>query len=223
MDYGPNGESSILPEGSKELLYTAYDRHNVVYHIDDGKWGEDSRSDLIPFDGKWGEDSRSDLIPFDSLTECEWGGYDELDQIYDQYFLENNPDEWRNGVFHYGVVIFQSSLVKGNMFGSNRYQISANGMEEKLDTLPWLERDTVFASAYMHEMGHTLSFWPIPGHNRQAYYPWQIGWWLSLPYKSCMNYAYMYTTVDYSDGSRSLNDYDDWERMDLRSFQRDFQ
>jgi hypothetical protein len=207
MDYGPNGESSIFPEGAKELLYTAYDRQNVVYHIDDGKWGKDSRSDLIPFD---------------SLTECEWREYDELDQIYDQYFINNNPDEWRKGVFHYGVVIFQSSLVKGNMFGSNRYQISANGMEEKLKTYPWLTKDVVYASAYMHEMGHTLSFNPIPGHSRDSYYPWQIGWWKARPYKSCMNYGYMYYTVDYSDGSRPQNDYDDWERMDLTSFQRDW-
>ena len=204
MEDGPNGESSRLPEGSKEILYTAYDRQNVVYHLDDGSWGAGSGSDLIPFD---------------ELTECSWRETDELDQIYLDYFIKDNESSWRRGVFHYGVVIYQSSLVNGNMFGPNRYQISAKGMEEKTAQFPWLKRDIVYASAYMHEMGHTLDFWPIPGHNRMSYYPWQIGWWISRPYKSCMNYGYMYTTVDYSDGSRPFGDFDDWERMDLTYFQ----
>lgn len=212
MEDGPNGQSASLPEGSKELLYTAYDRQNVVYHLDDGRW----------------ENSRSDLIPFDELTEASWGNEEnELNDIYDTYYAQHEEDAWRRGVFHYGVVIYQSSVVNGNMFGANRFQISANGMEAKLRQFPSLDRDVVYASAYMHEAGHTFGFRPIPGHNSMSYYPWQVGWWLSRPYKSCMNYGYMYTTVDYSDGSRPFygrlsGDYDDWERMDLTYFQRDW-
>ena len=206
MQDGPNGETARLPEASKEILYTAYDRYNIVYHLDDGSWGEGSGADLIPFD---------------NVTECSWDReIDELDQIYLDYFIKDTESSWRRGVFHYGVVIYQSSLVSGNMFGSNRYQISAKGMEEKTAQFSWLQRDVVYASAYMHEMGHTLNFWPIPGHNTRSYYPWQLGWWISLPYKSCMNYGYMYYTVDYSDGSRPFGDYDDWQRMDLTYFQR---
>ncbi len=206
MQDGQNGETARLPEISKEILHTAYNRHNLVYHLDDGSWGEGSGADLIPFD---------------ELTECSWGREtDELDQIYLDYFIKNSEDSWKRSVFHYGVVIYQSSLVSGNMFGSNRYQISAKGMEEKTAQFPWLQRDIVYASAYMHEMGHTLNFLPIPGHNGLSYYPWQIGWWASRPYKSCMNYGYMYYTVDYSDGSRPFGDYNDWERMDLTYFQR---
>jgi len=159
----------------------------------------------------------SEIIPFDELSD-----HDELNNIYQQYFIHNNQNNWRRGVFHYGVVIYQGSWANGNMFGSNRYQISANGMEEKQEQFPWLERDIVYASAYMHECGHTLDFRPIPGHNKGSYYPWQIGWWLCRPYKSCMNYGYMYTSVDYSDGSRPFGDYDDWERMDLTFFQKDW-
>ena len=36
-----------------------------------------------------------------------------------------------------------------------------------------------------------------------------------------MNYGYMYRLVDYSDGSRGKNDFDDWDRMDLTYFQGD--
>lgn len=211
MEDGPNGETSTLPEKSKELLRTAYNRQNVVYHLDDGSWGEQSGSDLIPFD---------------DMTDGSWSN-SELTQIYEQYYNQYGQDTWRRGVFHYGLVIYQSSWVNGNMFGPNRFQISAKGMEEKYQSYGWLDRDVVYASAYMHECGHTLGFRPIPGHNLNSYYPWQPMWWLTRLYKSCMNYGYMYTVVDYSDGSRpyigrQFGDYDDWERMDLTYFQNEW-
>jgi hypothetical protein len=198
MMESPRGEKSLLPEGAKELLYTAHDRQNVVYHLDDGSW----------------EGSGSDMIPFDDLAT-----YEELQQIYWNYFLHGDEGNWRRGVFRYGVVIYQGSHHNGNAFGSNRFQISSNGMEKKARSL-FLDRDVVYASAYMHETGHTLGFWPIYGHNDFSKYPWQIGWWIWRPYKSCMNYGYMYWMVDYSDGSRGRRDLNDWSRMDLTYFQK---
>lgn len=205
---GPDGEP-MFPEGGKELLYTAYNRRNVVYHLDDGKMGSESRADLIPYD---------------ELTECSWGGHDELDEIYETYFVNQPDGDIRRGIFHYGVVLFQSSMVNGNAFGPNKYQISANGMEDKFDDPLRLnaDRDVIYASAYMHEMGHSLNFRPIPGHNKLSYYPWQPGFWISRMYKSCMNYGYMYYTVDYSDGSRPFRDYNDWERLDLSYFEEEW-
>jgi hypothetical protein len=200
MNGGPSGESeSILPEGSRELLYTAYDRQNVIYHLDDGKWDE----------------TGSEMIPFDSSTN-----EGELYYIYNKYFLQSGSS-WRRGVFHYGLVIYQCSFVNGHCFRQNSFQISSNAMEKKA-AIPTLNRDVVYASAYMHETGHTLGFWPIPGHDPWSGYPWQLGFWINRPYKSCMNYGYMYRTVDYSDGSRPLIDYDDWTRMDLTHFQREW-
>jgi len=198
MEASPTGETSTLPEGSKELLYTAYDRQNLVYHLDDGTW----------------VGTGSDMIPFDSLTQDN-----ELDAIYETYFLHGDHHNWRLGVFHYGVVIYQSAFVNGNMFGRNRFQISSHGLEEKKASIPFLNRDVVYGGAYMHETGHTLSIFPIGGHNGNSGAPWQLGWWFWRPYKSCMNYGYIYTTVDYSDGSRGLRDFNDWVNMDLPSFQ----
>ena len=195
MEESPSGQGSLLPDRAKELLYTVFNRQNVVYHLDDGRW----------------EETGSEMISFDESTTRG-----ELNNIYNQYFL--NGDSWRRGVFHYGVLVYQYTEVNGCMFGSNRFQVSSNGMEEKSKKI-FLDRDIVYASAYMHETGHTFGFWPIPGHNQFSKYPWQIGWWLNRPYKSCMNYGYMYTTVDYSDGSRLFKDYDDWTRMDLSYFE----
>jgi len=205
MEAGPNGEpASLLPERSKELLRTAHNRQNIVYHLDDGTW----------------EDSGSEMIPFDEETTMEWGpgGDDELDDIYRDYFLHGDSSNWRRGVFHYGVLIYQCSAVDGNAFGSNRFQVSSHGMEQTA-LFPHLNRDVVYASAYMHENGHTLDIWNAGVDNQNSAYPWNYEWLKFRPYKSCMNYGYMYRTVDYSDGTHGDNDYNDWEDLSLRSFQ----
>ena len=207
MEAGPNGEAaSLLPERSKELLRTAYNKHNLVYHLDDGSW----------------EDSGSEMIPFDTNTTMSWGNQNsELMGIYDEYFLHDDPDNWRRGVFHYGVLVYQCSVANGNAFGSNRYQISSNGLNEKAK-LPYLNRDIVFASAYMHECGHTLNINNPGVDDQNSKFIWQLNWWKWRPYKSVMNYGYMFLMVDYSDGSRGLNDFDDWHDMDLTYFDIDF-
>ncbi len=101
------------------------------------------------------------------------------------------------------------------------YQISALGMEKKAK-LPYLKRDIVYASAYMHECGHTLGIFhgnTLGCDDQNGKYPWELNWWRWRPYKSVMNYGYMYMMVDYSDGSRGKNDFDDWNRLDFNFFQ----
>jgi hypothetical protein len=205
MEDSPTGEKSILPENSKELLRTAYNRRNVVYHLDDGDM------------------KGSDMVPFDELTE-----YDDLQEIYWKYFLHEDENNWRRGIFHYGLVVYQAQHNGFVFWGGvgpylDSFQISSNGMEEKASKL-LLEKDTVYASAFMHESGHTLGIFHgnTPGcDDHNGAYPWQLNWWKWRPYKSVMNYGYMYQMVDYSDGSRGKNDFDDWERMDLTYFQRE--
>jgi len=197
MECNPEGDLTCFPTESIEILNTAFNRQNVVIHIDDGVMGG------------------SDIIPFDEETTG-----DELDNIYWQYFYQSDENNKRVGIFHYGVMVYNAKGGSGYIFKPDAFQISLLGMQEKINQFPWLKYDIVFASAYMHELGHTFAFSPLPGHNEGCYYPWQIGWWLVRPYKSCMNYAYMYYTVDYSDGSHGKNDFDDWERMDMTYFQR---
>jgi hypothetical protein len=207
MEAGPNGEAaSMLPDGSKELLRTAYDKHNVVYHLDDGSW----------------ENSGSDAIPFDEETTMSWMDQNsELAQIYNDYFLHGNENNWRKGVFHYGVLIHKCNSAAGAMFGADRFYITSNGHEKKSGNL-LLNRDVVYASAYMHECGHTLDINNPGVDDRNSMYPWQLNYWKWRPYKSVMNYGYMYLMVDYSDGSRGLNDFDDWHDIDLTFFDTDF-
>jgi len=204
MAQGPNGEITDFPEESKELLRTAFNRQNIAYHIDDGCMGGGER------------------IPFDDSATTE-----EIRDIYWNYFLHQDEDNWRCGVFHYGLVIYNAARFPGFGFWGgvkpviDSFQISALGMDKKA-RLPWSNRDIVYASAYMHECGHTLSIFHgnTPGCDDQnGKYPWELNWWKWLPYKSVMNYGYMYRIVDYSDGSRGKNDFDDWNRVDLTYFQ----
>jgi hypothetical protein len=197
MESDANGQVICFPTASEELLYTAFNRQNVILHLDSGCMGG------------------SDIIPYDELTD-----YDELRDMYDNYFLHNDENNARGGIFHYGVMVYCAQGASGFVFQPDAFQISLKGMLDKKIQFPWLQQDVIFASAYMHELGHTFDFNPIPGHNEDCYYPLQIGWWLVGSYKSCMNYRYMYYTVDYSDGSRGKNDFDDWERMDMTYFQR---
>ena len=203
METGPNGEITEFPEESKELLRTAYNRQNLVYHLDDGCMGG---GELIPFD--------------DSATD------EEIREIYWKYFLHEDENNWRWGVFHYGLVLYNAERYPGFGFWGgvhpviDSYQISALGMEKKA-RLPWSPREVVYASAYMHECGHTLGIFHgnTPGcDDQEGKYPWEPNWWKWLPYKSVMNYGYMYRMVDYSDGSRGKNDFDDWNRLDLSYF-----
>ena len=195
MEEGPSRETSILPEESKELIRTAFNRRNIVYHLDDRHMGG------------------SDMIPFDDTSTG-----DEIRSYFADYFLHGDNNNWRRGVFHYGLVIYNAESWPGFIFNANAYQISAKGMDKKA-LIPYLKKDIVYASAYMHECGHTFGFNPIGGHDTDSYYPWQIDWWKWRPYKSCMNYGYMYKIVDYSDGSRGRNDFDDWDRMDMSWFE----
>ena len=124
-------------------------------------------------------------------------------------------------MFHYGLVVYEAEGAYGFVFRRNAYQISTVGMEKQAKN-PVKPRDVVYASAYMHECGHSLGIFHgnTPGcDDQEGKYPWQLNWWKWLPYKSVMNYGYMYRIVDYSDGSRGKNDFNDWSRLDLTFFQ----
>ena len=208
MEAGPDGEiESVLPDGAKELITKAFNRQNIAFHIDDGTW----------------EETESEMIPFDNVGVNTT--HEEFEQLYNDYFVHGDEDNWRLGVFHYGLVVYNATWCPGFCFKNNAFQISSKGMEEKA-VMPFPltgDRDVVYASAYMHELGHSLGLNWLLGHDKGGYYPWQLLWWKSRPYRSIMNYGYMYgalcNLVDYSDGSRGKNDFDDWSNIDFHNFE----
>ena len=79
-----------------------------------------------------------------------------------------------------------------------------------------MARAFVYAGVMMHETGHGLDL-NGPGVDvHDSVYPWQANYWRFGPYRSVMNYRFTYGgLVDYSDGRRGKNDYDDWGTIDL--------
>jgi hypothetical protein len=194
MGDGPNGEKTYFPKNSEELAKTAFDKQNIVLHIDTGTMGG---HDILPF--------------YDDVNRQL------LQNIYQNYFLHGDPNNWRRGVFHYGLVLYYEDIV-GYTFQPNAFQVASSKLE-KIEKKPFLNRDIAYASCYIHELGHTFGFWPIPGHNKLSAFPWQLGWWLTHSYRSCMSYGWVYLIADYSDGSRRIPDLNDWNRIDYSYFE----
>jgi len=231
MKDGPNGEGSLLPGLTDDLLRDSYGKHNIVFIVD----------------------NQGKVIEFDKNTSG-WKG-PELQQIYYKYFLDENISNWRRGVFHYAPIIYNSDDYVGFMWNSvvgnwngnwddpnlqncsirgDCFQLSTNELDVRQYQWPLYykiaqksfnkekQRAIVYATVIMHETGHVLGIYNsnVPGcDNRTGMHPWQINWWIWRNYKSCMNYGYMYTFVDYSDGSNGKNDFDDWNNIDLTLFQ----
>jgi hypothetical protein len=219
MEIGPENQGAFLPDGTKDMLIDVFSRQNIVLHIDDGSMGG------------------GQIIPFDINTTS-----DELREFYLKYFLNNDPNYWRRGIFHYGLVIYRSANHPGFVFSSTNdgvnytmdcFQISTKWHE----TLPFKypiwdsvtrrsfnrekQRDIIYATAIMHETGHTLGLFNgnPPGVDTDSVFPHGKEWFKFRKYKSCMNYGYMYVLLDYSDGSHGINDFDDWSNIDLTLFQ----
>lgn len=199
MAAGPDGEPpSMLPNDSKELLRTAYDKHNIVYHLDDGCMGG------------------GEIIPF----VAEVSGRKLREDYYNKYFLHYGENEWRRGIFHYAVVVYDAGF-NGYAIRRDMWQISSKYIEQKCRQLFFVDRSIVYASVFMHETGHSLDISNPGVDNPDTIYPWKLDYWKYTPYKSCMNYRYTYILVDYSDGSHGKNDFDDWHDLDLTFFDYD--
>jgi hypothetical protein len=219
MEIGPNGEGHLVPLLSEHLLQDSFGKHNIVFHIDDGCMGG---GEILPFD--------------DNTTD------DEMQQIYWDHFLQGDSNNWRLGVFHYGLVLYHSARYPGFVWNGgvapvlDSLQISTDHHDAIASKSPFYmflrhktfdvdqKRAYIYASAIMHETGHTLGIFGdnTPGCDCQdGKYPWQKNFWIYGNYVSVMNYRYIYgNLVDYSNGSHGRNDWDDWSRIDLQFFQR---
>jgi hypothetical protein len=212
MAKGPLGQNSSISPHSKELLKTAFDRRNIVCHLDDGCMG-----------------GGGEIIPFDRHTYRS-----ELKTFYTTYFLHNDSENWRRGVFRYAMIIYDFAAASGMAYvgahpwlywhaqGSNTFVINAQTMH-KMSIKLFKQIDFVFASAMMHELGHIFGIdfmFPMGCDMKRTIHPRNLAFWLFGNYKSCMNYRYVYSILDYSDGSHGLFDYDDWSNLDFSFFEK---
>jgi len=213
MQKEPGNNDTTVPVLSYEFLRDSHAKHNIFWHIDDGRLGG---GEVVPY--------KAELQEYD------------LDQFYWKYFMHQNSNNWRRGVFHWGFIGYNVTQTVGFTFGSrigglfavDCFYLPALFLKTQVKIIPLfssLVRKTfnsekqlayIYAGVIMHETGHSLGI-NCPGVDcHDGKWPWEINYWRYGSYKSVMNYRYVYSAlVDYSDGSRGKNDWDDWASIDL--------
>ena len=187
-----NGIKPIMPEESMEMQYSAFTKHNIMLLIDSGQMGG------------------SEEIPYENIH------WDTIQELYDKYFLHGDENNPRVGVFHYALIIHNfrdfGRGVGGFNFRRDAFAVCSAYIQK---WRPWEEGMIIgHGGSYMHELGHQL------GLPHLKVFPWQLLYWLSWNYKSCMNYRYNFKIVDYSDGTHGFMDRDEWGAIDLQRFER---
>jgi len=195
----------ILPEPSQHLLCNVFSLHNITVIIDDGLMGEGG-----------------EFLPYDNTTS-----YDELWNTRNKYFLKWQTDNERRGIFHYAVICAQIDFTHrpagGCAFAIDSHVIAAQYVKNWLPSfiVQGSDHATAFASVFMHELGHTLGLNHYGGiDNEESRFPWNKEFWEWSPYRSCMNYRYVYKVIDYSIGDDDDHDRNDWNVLDLVRFSR---
>ena len=210
MEDENTGKRLSVRDRTFELMKDPFQRRNIVFHID--------------YDNKQG----GDLIPFDNYTETN-----EMFEIYNNYFIQNEEDRWKRGIFHYAIVVhtrtpsmaFSGDVPPhlGYFRGTNSFIIAytmVTHFHKKYFEIQDL--DFMFATSFVHEMGHNFGLrWgdPFGVDLNRGRFPWQLLYWLTGRYKSIMNYRYVFTILDYSDGSHGFGDYNDWANLDFSHFE----
>jgi len=203
MEPGDVDYNVFISNKTINMVYQTYAKRNIVFHVDDGCMGG------------------GQILPYDNMV---WFG--EEKKYYQNYFLNNDPNSWRRGVFRYALYVNDHFPIRGMEFpgensitqffkpGLNSYVIATKAFKDSNDFLD--------ACIMLHELGHTLGVVmgrPLGCDNQLMRFRFSIQKIIFKNYKSVMNYQYCNTILDYSDGSHGIFDSDDWSKIDLTYFQ----
>jgi parallel beta-helix repeat protein len=176
----------------------AFERHNISLHIDAGQYGG-------------GEE-----IPYAPNLTCN-----ALINLYWQYFLQNDMNNPRKGIFRYGIICDIGPDVNFPFMGWDHLDSFCVSAEQLSQQYPFIRRGQLIMKASIHHLGHTLGL--LADHhggidNLGTLYPLSKEWFLYRTYKSSMNYWYKYRTFSYSDGTNGPGDFDDYGHLDFGFF-----
>jgi parallel beta-helix repeat protein len=183
-----------------EEAVMVFDEHDVTLHVDVGELGGGEEIPLACAPG----------FSFAMLRDLYW-----------RYFLRNDLNNPRKGIFHYGLICNYCPDLNFPFFGWDQFDsfaISAQWMKEKC---PAYSRGRLIVGGAVHHLGHSLglladTFGGID--NLGTVRPFTLEWWKYRNYKSCMNYWYKYSLFSYSDGTNGVGDFDDWNNLDFSFF-----
>ena len=143
-----------------------------------------------------------------------------------EWVVQYRIQDPRKYIFRYILLCpnMPAKLAGGFCFvGWNTIDSFAIAIDFNRKSLPRNWADYVTATILLHELGHTLGlfyykFEGIDNYTCQYLLP---GVWKFRNYKSCMNYAYTWFLLDYSNGRHGKNDFDDWRSIDLGFFREE--
>jgi len=147
--------------------------------------------------------------------------YVDLFKMYWNNFLDNDINNPKKGIFHYGIICDYGPDVNFPFMpwtGLDSFLISASFLKKELPNIP---RDMLIIGGTVHQLGHSfnlLSDVYTGIDNTETLNPFSLHYWKYKNYKSTMNYRYKYTILEYSDGSHGRGDFNDWDNINLSFF-----
>jgi hypothetical protein len=176
-----------------------FKEHNISLHIDIG-----------------------DLEGGEEINYCNLSfSFARLRDIYWNYFLNNDLNNPRKGIFHYGIICNYCPDISFPFMGWDHYDSYAISVDWTKETSPIYSRQSIITGGSLHQLGSTLGLLAEThggNYNLGTIRPFTIQWIKYLNYKSCMNYNYKYEIFSYSDGSNGYGDFNDWNHLDLSFF-----
>jgi hypothetical protein len=147
--------------------------------------------------------------------------YTGLHEIYWQYFLKNDTQNPRKGIFHYGLICRFCPDLNFPFIGWDDLDSFAISVEWLQQEHQFYDRQQLIVGGIAHHLGHTLGL-IVDDHggidNVDTLRVFSSQWFKYRSYVSCMNYWYKFRLYTYSDGTHGLGDFNDWEDMDLHFF-----
>ncbi len=163
-----------------------------------------------------GEMGGGEQIPYQSNFS-----YADLRDIYWDYFLHEDMNNPRKGIFHYAIITDWGPGPGFAFIGWDSLDSFTISAQELSENQPTKERNILITGGSIHELGHTLGL-TVDDHqgndNQVATWLFTKQWLRYRQYKSCMNYWYTYRILGFSDGSHGPYDFNDWEHMDFSFF-----
>jgi parallel beta-helix repeat protein len=202
IDWMESDHPDFSNKPSEEIvdeIVSIFLEHNIALHVDIGN-----------LDG--GEE-----VPI-----CNSGfSYSKLQNLYWKYFLKNDINNPRKGIFHYGLICNYCPDLNFPFFGWDHFDSFAISARWLKDCNPFTSIDNLIGGALVHHLGHTLgliadTYAGIDNIGSSRIFT--IQWLRYRNYESVMNYRYKYKIFSFSDGGNGRGDFNDWYNIDFSFF-----
>jgi parallel beta-helix repeat protein len=156
------------------------------------------------------------------ITVSSTSSLADLRDIYWDYFLENDLDNPRKGIFHYVLVMNENPETYSGFvfFGWDHLDSMGLCIQTMYDNNN-AEKSKLIIYGIVHELGHQMGLLidDFEGiDNDQSTKPLTMQFFKQFNYKSVMNYQKYLKILSYSDGTHGKGDFDDWSNLDFSFF-----